>query len=69
MKILRRFSAASSSKLPQDTVSLDLLKQSKYLNFNLTSDLYRMDYGLLVERTPIFTQIEQVELDKANAIS
>ena len=67
IRLLRPFSSKPATA--PKTYTLEELKSSKFLNFNLTSDIYRMDFGLLVQRPPIFTPIERVEVDKMNTVS
>lgn len=44
------------------------LKKSKALDFHLTSDLYRIDIGLILSRCPIYMKItkEQLDMEKSH---
>ena len=48
IRLLRPFSAIPATA--PKTYTLEELKSSKFLNFNLSSDIYRMDFGLLIQR-------------------
>lgn len=49
-----------------NTISVDVLRKSKYLDFNITSDLYRIDLGLLIQRPAIYLPLQNIEVDKLN---
>jgi len=71
--IIRRFCVSATITPPRSAdvqdVTVDDIKKSKYLNFNITSDLQRMDLGLLIERPPIFLPYMKSEIDRMNKLS
>ena len=50
-------------------ITVDMLRKSKHLDFNITQDLYRIDLGMLIERPAIYLPLENVEVDKLNTDS
>jgi hypothetical protein len=62
--VQKRFStaAATAEKPASKKISFEQLKKSRALNFNLTSDLYRVDLGLLLSRSPIYLRISDAAM-------
>lgn len=54
----RAANTSTSQSSAKSTIDLDQIKKNKYLDFNITSDLFRIDLGLLVERPAIYLPLE-----------
>ena len=63
--LLRSFAATKTA--PQPTVkplTADNVKKSRYLEFCITEDLYRIDIGFLLIRPPIIDDVSETEMKR-----
>ena len=58
--------AAKKARERPATASMTDLRESEYLNFNVTNDMYRIDLAVLIERPAIFLPSSDAEIYKMN---